>query len=414
MKIESIRLRNFRGFTDIKVDLHPRMTVLVGENGAGKSSLIDALAYAIAATAERIMDVHLWPVAEDIRTAAFEVSGVVDLQPQSPMTMDWRVQWDGESFTLLAATGGGHWTRQDGDWSRVRDHGKNIRDRLQGGEVAALPIVLRIPSIRAWSPEIQPSTEWKGNRQKGYGDWHNPAANQQQTIAWLRKQTYMELQEGEGSASQLAAVSRAILTLMPGLTNVEYRVRYDALLFTMADGDVIAFDQLSDGERNMVATAADIAYRCAVLNPQFGADAGQETEGIVLIDEVDLHLHPRWQREVLKNYRRAFPKIQFVVTTHSPQVLASAKREWVRLLQDDQAVASGHVEGRDSNSILEDIFGVNERPPEDRARIEGLFKLIDGEEYGEARQVMAELLEQMGPDDPDLTRAQWLIDAGEG
>lgn len=414
MKIESIRLRNFRGFTDIKVDLHPHMTVLVGENGAGKSSLIDALAYAIAATAEHTIGEYKWPVVEDIRTMAFEVSGVVDLQPQSPMTMDWRINWDGESFTLIASTGGGHWTRQDGDWIRVREHSRNLRDRLQGGNAAALPIVLRIPSIRAWSQEIQPTAEWKGNRQKAYGDWYNPAANQQQTLAWLRKHTYMELQEGAGATTQLAAVKKAIQKLVPGLVDVEYRVRYDALLLTMSDGDVVTFHQLSDGERNMVATAADIAYRAAVLNPQLGAEAAQETEGIVLIDEVDLHLHPRWQRGVLKAYRRAFPKIQFVVTTHSPQVLASAKREWVRLLQGERAITPGHVEGRDSNSILEDIFGVNERPPEVRSRIEGLFKLIDEEDYEEARLVLAELLDQMGPNDPDLTRAQWLIDAEEG
>jgi len=113
----------------------------------------------------------------------------------------------------------------------------------------------------------------------------------------------------------------------------------------------------------LVAIAADIAWRCAQLNPFHGREAARLTEGVVLIDEIELHLHPAWQRRVIGDLRRAFPRIQFVATTHSAQVIGAAKREWIRLLVAGESHAFGvdHVEGRDANSILADVMGVRPR-----------------------------------------------------
>lgn len=135
----------------------------------------------------------------------------------------------------------------------------------------------------------------------------------------------------------------------------------------------------------MVALVADIAWRAAVLNPHLAAHAAERSEGVILIDEVDLHLHPRWQRRVLGDLRRTFPALQFVTTTHSPQILSSARREEVRVLESNALTgALPYVEGRDTNSLLDDILGVPERPEAARERIDQMSRLLDDERYREA------------------------------
>jgi predicted ATP-binding protein involved in virulence len=165
------------------------------------------------------------------------------------------------------------------------------------------------------------------------------------------------------SSPHLEAVQEAARTCLEGAKRIYFSVNYQELRVEFDDGAELPFDRLSDGQRSLVAMAADIAWRCAQLNPLHGREAARETEGVVLIDEIELHLHPAWQRRVLADLRRAFPKIQFVATTHSPQVIGAARREWIRILVpgEDRAFEAGYVEGRDTNSILAEVMGVRPR-----------------------------------------------------
>jgi predicted ATP-binding protein involved in virulence len=123
---------------------------------------------------------------------------------------------------------------------------------------------------------------------------------------------------------------------------VVYDVAGDELLGVFADGRRLPFRLLSDGVRNMLALVADVARRAATLNPHLGADAARKTPGVVLIDEVDLHLHPRWQRRVLDDLRRTFPLVQFVATTHSPFIVQSlGPGELLTLDKPEEAAAAG-------------------------------------------------------------------------
>ena len=117
------------------------------------------------------------------------------------------------------------------------------------------------------------------------------------------------------------------------------------------------FDQLSDGEKCLLAMTGDIARRLAMANPY--ADNPLQGGGVVLIDEIELHLHPGWQRRVVPALERTFPNVQFILTTHSPQVLSSVAREQIVLLSGFQAVSRlPYTEGRDSNAILSELMGV--------------------------------------------------------
>ena len=152
------------------------------------------------------------------------------------------------------------------------------------------------------------------------------------------------------------------------------------------------------------------------LNPHLGSNVALETPGIVLIDELDQHLHPAWQMRVLDDLMRAFPKVQFIVTTHSPQVMSAAPPNSVRLL--DTAHVAHRVDrlrGRDTNSILEDILGVPSRPPQWKEKLDKLARLIEDGALDQAEALLAELeKDEFYSDDAAIVGARWEIAMARG
>jgi len=145
------------------------------------------------------------------------------------------------------------------------------------------------------------------------------------------------------------------------------------------------------------------------LNPHLGADAPRRIQGIVLIDEIDLHLHPSWQRQVLDSLLNTFKNLQFVVTTHSPQVIASAQQQWMRLLLtgEFQALNTEPVQGRDTNSILRDIMGTGIRPEQMQRELDELLNLIETGATVQAREKLEDLRGQLGNNDQTLLGLEW-------
>ena len=140
-------------------------------------------------------------------------------------------------------------------------------------------------------------------------------------VRWFKRMTFASLQKGKTLAG-LEAVKAAVANCMEKWDDIHYDVLEDELLVTFQNGRVLPFRMLSDGIRNMVAMVQDMAYRAVVLNPHLGKQA-INTPGVVLIDEIDLHLHPKWLRHIVGDLRNAFPNIQFIATTHSPFIIQS-------------------------------------------------------------------------------------------
>jgi predicted ATP-binding protein involved in virulence len=178
-----------------------------------------------------------------------------------------------------------------------------------------------------------------------------------------------------------------------------------------ADGNETTWSELSDGFHVFMGLVGDIARRAVILNGQDGAEAPQQAEGVVLIDEVDLHLHPRWQRNALHGLREAFPKLQFIVSTHSPQVLSSVENHQVRRMVGWSIKDHGvFVEGRDSNAILRELMGTDDRDARGKASLKALHDLIDDGKVNEARELLTQMHAQWGDLDPELIRAEGLLD----
>lgn len=154
----------------------------------------------------------------------------------------------------------------------------------------------------------------------------------------------------------------------------------------------IPLSQMSDGYKSTISLIADIAYRMAVLNPQMGIDVIEKTDGVILIDEVDLHLHPAWQHRILGDLQEIFPRVQFIVTTHAPAVISSAKSENLMILKDYEVLdASVEIYGNDVNSILKDIMGAPDRNPAISKLFSRFYSLLNDGKYDMAEKILDEI-----------------------
>ena len=177
------------------------------------------------------------------------------------------------------------------------------------------------------------------------------------------------------------------------------------------DGEELIVNQLSDGEKCLLAMVGDLARRLAIANP--GLKNPLYGFGVVLIDEIELHLHPKWQREIIPALTRTFPNCQFIVTTHSPQVISEIQPQGIYILEKtDTGIIAKRPEssyGRDSNQILEDLMDVPERPQEIKQDLLQLFRLIDAGDLEAAKELRGELAEKIGENEAQFVKADILI-----
>ncbi|MDO9015918.1 MAG: AAA family ATPase [Deltaproteobacteria bacterium] len=207
----------------------------------------------------------------------------------------------------------------------------------------------------------------------------------------------------------LRAVRRAVAGMLPDYTGL--RVQRDPLQFTVRKegGETLNLDQLSAGEKGLLALAADIARRLAIAYPDSPDPLAEE--GVVLVDEIELHLHPRWQRSVIGSLRRTFPRCQFIVTTHSPQVLSEVPTEAVVVTDRFAFVRpAAPTSGRDTNAILEEVMDTAARPAETQRALDAVSEAIDHEDYPAARAALDRLTAKLSEDDAEIVRLRGLLE----
>jgi len=170
---------------------------------------------------------------------------------------------------------------------------------------------------------------------------------------------------------------------------------------------------LSDGERSVLALILDISKRLAQANPRLD-DPLETGEAVVLIDEIDLHLHPQWQRKVVGNLERTFRSCQFIATTHSPQVIGEVPHEKIQMIKDGKIYSPNRSFGIDSSRVLEEVMDTSSRNPLVEQEIGLIAKLIAEENTEGAKAAIEKLSNKIGEDDPEITRARTLIEFMDG
>jgi predicted ATP-binding protein involved in virulence len=304
-------------------------------------------------------------------------------------------------------------------------HGKALMQQVRDMEPVTLPLVSYYGTGRLWRTHknLKRKAVLSESRTLGYEDCLTSASNYLQLQEWMGKATLATLQQNElkkGKPSrlvgQLNAVLRAVDKVLEaeGWSGIHYSLSHEELAMQQERQGILPVSLLSDGVRTMVSMVADMAWRCAKLNPHLGADAARETPGIVLIDEVDLHLHPAWQQRVIQSLVSTFPRVQFIVTTHSPQVLTTVSRECIRLIdtqwdEEREEWAWTAIEpdfqtrGVASVETLSRIMGIDPVPDVEEARLLDEYRQrveLGQDESDSAKALYSRLVNHFGVDHP--------------
>lgn len=424
MRIESLKIGNYRKFESLSVQFHSQMNVIVGNNGAGKSTVLDALSIGIGSFFLGIEGIPSPGIAKtDTRYITREVGSVLDRQPQFPVMIscsgsvfDQKMNW-----TRYLNTESSYTTYKES--VQIKETANDAQSDIRSGDTQiVLPVISYYGTGRLWlqKKDNQNDLDSKvSNRFNGYQDCLSSSSNEKLMRKWFSTMTLHRLQE-QIEVPELTAVEKAIAEcfvdsgVIADKVKVRFGIKSGEMEIIYLDEDSRwqkhPFHELSDGFKNTMSLVADIAYRMAVLNPQLLDNAIKKTPGIVLIDEIDQHLHPKWQRSILKSLMKIFPKVQFIVTTHSPSVIASAISSQLIILDEDGCHYPGNSYGKDSNSILSEIMDVAPRPDDIQKRLNEFYQYLDEEKFEQAEKLLDDLVEYVGEDNSDVISARVALD----
>jgi len=409
MILRSLELRNFRGFRDIEIDFDKQLTVLVGTNGAGKTTVLDALAMLLDQYAARLLASRA--TARRL-TEGDTTNGAPETRIRLTVDGDrgqirWSLRKQGTQQKVLHPV--------NSELGNLNDLIRSIAGSSVGGEGfltgATLPIyydqrraLVDVPQRKRSAAKHSAKDAFAESRGRAGLDFRG-------FVYWFEERESEELRHQRRDRNyedpQLATVRRAIADAT-GLTDLTYRSIPPRGLLIHKGGLELRVDQLSTGERVFLAMAGDLARRLAMLS-DVALDA-RFSRAIVLIDEVELHLHPRWQRSILPWMLRAFPNCQFVVTTHSPQVIGEIEASHIRILEyDPGGNRIGTVDasfGRDSNFLLLSVFDADERRAPTKKALENFERVLNRNDLANARRELEKLEQQIEGSAPELAIAQ--------
>lgn len=465
IRLRSLRLSGFRRFHYLDIDFDEKMTVIIGDNGAGKTSIAEAVSKIFSwfnnnLERDNVNGRPIMPIDINVAGAGYaEVIGRFQLGKVNNFEVS------------LARAVSGFAGSHSSEVSVIKQFGAMYRKTANNAKIM-IPLLAFYSVERsciALRQEIQEKAYGEitsnrfaalkdalegSGRLDGFSELYIELANLAEgeetkeakdlrvQIAALEEFVYDDCKEGKptdespflakliakkeelsamlGSVTSakhqrhLDFVNYAIESLVPDVKNLKVDRRSGKVQLLVENfGNEVNITQLSQGQKAMVALVGDLARRLVTLNPE--SDNPLHCHGIVIIDEVELHLHPKWQQEILSGLQRTFPNLQFIVTTHSPQVLSTVRRGNIRTLGLD---ASGQVVvgqplaptyGEPSGDVLHGVMLVDPQPPiAEKADLQRLTELVDQglHDEPEATQLMQKLLAVLGMQHPQLLRLQ--------
>ncbi|WP_201589897.1 AAA family ATPase [Psychrobacter sp. Pi2-51] len=490
MEIKKLTLNNLGRFESLEVDFAPtednqsNVTVFIGNNGAGKTSILDALATSLS-----------WFVAR-LRTEkgsghAIDELYIIDNAPAASITLQLSddIQTDSEAaflsyqWTLVKARKGRK-SDKSSNLSHLSKLVDNYRQQLTDNDSASLPLIAYYPVERSvLDIPLKIKNKHNFDQIDGYDSALNQGVDFRRFFEWFREREDIENEEEskrhkdllakergsieeirldilkaqknlnesrskilsseasnkvileskalenlvEGMIAeinlrldtlvsgaykvnrdkQLNAVRNAITAFMPDLSNIRVQRKPRLHMAVEKNGQSLNVMQLSQGEKSLMALVGDIARRLAMMNPEL--DNPLHGDGIILIDEVDMHLHPSWQRNLVQRFTDTFPKCQIVLSTHSPLVISDQKDILVYLLNDGEIIALPPLYGEDVNTVLLEVMDTDIRDHDINEKLGNLLDAIQDADIITAKTLLQTLETELPSGNMELAKARLLL-----
>ncbi|MET0265333.1 MAG: AAA family ATPase [Duganella sp.] len=464
MYIKHLRLDNFGPFPAVDLDFAPttaaasNVTVLIGSNGAGKTSVLKALAISLSWFVARLR-------SEKSNGAAIDDSLVYNSAASAAISviagLEANFAWS------IAKTRAGRKGDHASQLLELKDLTEVFKQQLGNNENSSLPLIAFYPVERTvLDIPLKIKQRHTFSQLDGYDNALHQGVDFRRFFEWFREREDFEnevlrptalleaidkdagnvlriiesingsgkrmelLEDGDLNAlqdelkrvseafqlmqsvqatndTQLHAVRTAISNFMPGFSKLQVKRKPRLHMSINKNGQTLNVAQLSQGEKSLMALVGDIARRLAILNP--GMDNPLLGKGIVLIDEVDMHLHPQWARPLIERLTTTFPHCQFILSTHSPLVISDCKDVLVYALENGHLSVVPSQYGQDANTVLLEVMDTHVRNASVASRLGKLLDLIQDHQLDAARAALAELNAELPPHNIELLKAGLLL-----
>lgn len=414
MIINRLKVTQLRAFDEAEFAFNSAMNLLVGVNGVGKSTVLDALRILLSQVIKELSAPRLKTltftqdditIGRDFLTAeiSFDTGGVSYLVHNQREEYVPNKAREGEvRHQTLETPDREKWIFTDLNLNEKKFAQQLRRDKQQ-------PLALFFSSHRSLTNVAAAKGKGEGIA-SAVKDALEPRELRLQEIAdwWLAREALAK--EDVKYARPLEALQDAVSVFLEGYGNLRAVSKPKPTLLIDKAGITLDVRQLSEGERGVLALVLELTTRLSKANQHLENPARDGT-AIVLIDELDLHLHPRWQRTIVSRLIETFPKCQFIATTHSPQIVGEVSPEQIYILQADgeKPFKPDQSLGMDTNWILRRLMETDERDPKTNEELKAIADLVEKEEYVEAQQKIDALRDELG-DFTELIRLQTRID----
>lgn len=416
MVLEKLVLNNFRAFQKLEVNLKPNLNLIIGANASGKTTLLLAASRVLSSFFVGFSD-------ENTRFTGLHKSDFTIRQNEFTVFKDEPISiqftWGSLHSQLILTTK--KTTTQKGGLMDLNDYS----NRLLNGLTAERKLENALPLIRFYS-----AREKYNNSKTSFGRFpQRPSLGYYEALSgfdfinsWTHRLLILKENPSKGAQEELKIVTESLMRCL-GLDgcnvfkSMDIRINAKKVFYTFQDDRVFDTENLPDGLMRILSIFLDLTFRCVLLNGAiYGFESTKRTTGTVLIDEVDLHLHPSLQVDFIKGLSQGFPNVQFILTSHAPMVMSAVPNDDTNQTlilkykgNNEYDLSPAITYGQDASTILEGTLNIDKRLPEVEKRLTALFDCIDEEKYQEAKELLVELRKEFSINLPELTQAETMI-----
>lgn len=405
MKLRNLHFINYKQFVDRGIDLHPQLTVLSGFNGSGKSSVLQAISIILSWVIARIRNENgQGQYIPQLSVNNGEVNGCI------------KAFFDHDNPTVVPNKARpGLFKDYKFEIGAIKDIANSIRQEYQNNPDSPIPVFAFYGVERAVVDVPLRIRMHEYSKFNAYDKCLDGAANFRSFFTWFRACEDWENEQNARNNREndriqhpgLNAFRKALAVFMPEYSGIHVS-RHPLEMRISKNGDWLNVEQLSDGEKIYLALIGDLCHRMSLAHPEGDPLQG---EGIILIDEIDLHLHPQWQSEIAERLTKTFPNIQFVVTTHSPHVINSVATESLRIMSGNgEILTSDYSYGIPSEIIFKDIMGLsNDVPTNVTNLVSEFYRSISDKDLKSAESSIT-ALQGIVPAHPELVKMRKILE----
>lgn len=424
MRINQLAIKNYKMFHEKHLQFNSNFSLIIGDNGSGKTSILESLSIGLGGFLAGIDGMNTRNIAlDEVRVFNdFQGDATYTSEPQFPCEVCCSGTINDKAYTWKRSLQKKNGRTDRTNAKQIIDYASQLQYLItqQNSQNIILPVFSYQSAGRLHSQKKEkwtnPFESQSLSRFMGYTDCLEAESNMKLFINWLRKMTLISLQKGI-PIGELTSTLKAIENFMALMMDKQDLTIYFNFeieeVVVKTENKEIALRLMSSGYRSLIGMVADLAFRMSLLNPHLKEEASTLTPGVVLIDEIDLHLHPKWQWKIVEALKSTFPKIQFIATTHAPIVIASCKNGEIININDGISTKSSNY-GWLVQDVLAEVMNTKNRTHQVNEKIETYEELINKQmldiitekELSMLESLEKELLQILPERDPAITLAK--------